>query len=511
VGIIILLPKIEILISFPNAKAFADSYYHVTDLMAASQVNGTVSVNYYSVFPIIYAHYLFLLEATGMPSFYIPTIYYLVIELLTVIFAYNICEILDRWGKKNSSKSSVPIIAVLMYSILAYPNTSVLYELPQSTGLLSVYIIFFLILKIQLFGDHRLAIVAFFSALLTLSHPFAPLFVTALYILFRVLGRSEKKKITKPTEIYGILPLFLEVAYYSILPFFGVTVNWLLISLTRGLSKSLSLISGGGSSSSTRLLEVDMNIKYPTMLERLFYGLNWAIPTAICLSFILFVGIRILRQRNFEPMRTPNLFISASTFLALISFGLAFVFSPVEYAFSRYFGTYGVILVLPVLVYMVSKASQRQKILKVLVISILILFAMAMLTDVDYLPEGTFLNRERKVISEIASIPELSGARFLSTKLPQNADNILTQRTYWSTISFYFEMFSSSKPNISGVLSDPPTTNELQLYIKPGTVQYIALREATSLQYLSNIHVTIFYSNNEVYLALSPFTMNNDS
>jgi hypothetical protein len=500
IGIVLLLPKIGVLYRYPSAKLGADPWSHLKDIIDLSGENKTTSVSYYSVFPIVYAHSLFLLETTGINAFYIPTIYYLVINLLTALTLYKTFQILAKLERerKNTKRIPLPIIAVLVYSILQYPNTAILRELPQATGFLSICLAFYVLLKMHYTRDHRFVTLGILVALLSLSHPFAPIFLTSLYLSYKILNRLGKGTMNLPTISFVLLPLLMEILYFMTLPFFEGSVGSFVANLGRGVQIAFGLRAPP----LQRFGEVSMDLKYPMAFERLLYGLNWALPVAAVLSSILVFGVRALKNRKLKLSNPPDIFIHACAFLSAVLSGFAFVFSPVEYAFARYFGAYAVLIAIPVLTYLLSKALEKPNAIKGLVVLIIMLTALAMLTDHDYYPNlrvDGFCYRERKATSEIATTHELYAAKFLTETFASDP-YVLVERTYSSTIAFYaYFSQSSSKQMILEAVSYPMTIQEIEQFVRPRAHQYIILREAKVLENLSSIPVKITYSNGEVW------------
>lgn len=498
-GILLLFPKIAILLEYPSAKSCADAWAHLESISSYNWISRFEHVNYYTVFPIVYAHILFLSDVTGIDAYYASTIYYLIINLLTALVLYKICEIVAKLEKWNAEKSCFPLVGVLVYSIVRYPNSSILRELPQATGLLSMCLALYVLLKMQNWRDRRFVVLGILVALLSLSHPFAPIFITCFFVLYKILKLLCKDRSVAPTNLLALLPLLLILSYFSVLPSFGGVVVWFKNSLLSAINILFGISSGPGPLE--RFREVSMDIKYPMMSERLLYGFNWALPASVGLSFLLVLGVRIVKHRSTRILEAPSTFVNAIALLSVMLSGFAFVFSPVEYAFSRYFGTYAALISIPAIAYLVDRALKKSRVVKVVVISILILATLAMLTDYDFLPSlqvGNYYNRERAVGSEIISVPELYAARFLALKLSQQYPIIYTDANYASTMRFFADLYSSSKPDIK-TFNYPATTRDLQLLTQARIYRYVLIRETKVFCQIENMTGSVFYSNGEAY------------
>jgi len=502
----LLVPKISVLYHYSGGKLGADPWYHLSDIIDLSGTNTTQPVNYYSVFPIVYAHSLFLLETIGIDAFYIPTIYYIVINLLTALILYKAFQILVKLlerEKKTTVNIPLPLIAVLIYSVLQYPNIAILRELPQAVGFLSVCLGFYLLLKIQYTRDRRFVILGIFVALLSLAHPFAPLFLTGMFLSCKILNRLGKGAMNLPTLSFVLLPFLMEILYFMMLPIFNESIG----SFVRNLANGVQILFGFRSQGMTRFGEVSMDLKYPTTFESLLNGLNWAFPVAVVLSFILVFVVKVIKNREIKLSNNSDIFIHGCAFFSLALAGLAFAFTPVEYAFARYFGGYAVIMAIPVIVHMLGKVLQKRNAIKGIVIIVIMLTAFAMWTDYDYYPNlqvNGIVDRNRLATSEIVTTSELYAAQFITNTVAPDG-RVLVERTYLSTFSFYahFSQSPSTKIVIESV-NYPITMQDIRQFALPLADQYIVLRGQDALENLSSLLVGVIYSSGEVWELMIP-------
>jgi hypothetical protein len=499
-GVLLLFPKITVTLEYPCAKSSADAWMHLASISGYIQIGRFEGVDYYTAFPIVYSHILFLSNIIGIDAYYASTIYYLIINLLTALVLYEVCEVLAKLEKWNAEKSLFPLIGVMVYSIVYYPNCSVLKELPQATGLLSMGLALYALLKMQNTYDHKFVVIGILVALLSLSHPFAPIFVTCFFASYKILKALSKNRSVIPTSFLVLLPLLLLLSYYSTLPSFKGVILWFKDSLMNSINVLLGTSTGPGPLE--RFSEVSMDVKYPSMFERLLYGLNWALPGSVALSFLLFLLVQIVKHRNIRILETPSIFLNTIVLTSVILFGFGFAFSPIEYSFSRYFGTYAVLISIPIIAYLVDIALKKSRIAKLVVISIILIATIAMLTDCAFLPSlqvNTYYKRERAAVSELTSTPELYAARFFALKLFQQYSIIYTDRNYVSTLNFFTNLHSSLKPNIKN-FNYPATTQDLQLLIQTHNSHYVLIREIdVGYQIVNRIGSVLLYSNGETY------------
>lgn len=491
-GVLLMFPKIAIRLDYLGAKSCSDAWAHMSNILSYNQIEHFRYINYYTVFPIVYNHILFLSGITGIKIHYALTLYYLIINLLTAIALYKICDIITTMEKLNSKKNYLPIIGVLAYSIVLYPNSAILRELPQATGLLSMCLAFYVLLKIQKQNDHRFVIIGILVALLSLSHPFASIFMTCFFVLYSMLKLLCKGHSFIPTYHLILMPFILVLLYYSILASFEYSVEWFKTSFSLGIDILFGLLSEPGPYK--RFKEVSMDIKYSMMSERFFYGLNWALPVSMGLSYLLVLGILIVKNRNIQILKSPNIFTNTTALMSTTLSGFALIFSFSEYAFSRYFGTYAVLISIPTIAYFINESLKKTKIIKILMISIIVLTTIAILTDWDFLPSFQMgdLYRERAIGSEITSVPELYVAQFLSSKISQEYSTIYTDMTYASTINFF------SRAPVT--FNYPATKQDFELLKQAGSYRYILIRELKFFYQFENMSSgLVFYSNGDVY------------
>jgi hypothetical protein len=495
--VLLLYPKILVIIEYPGSKLYTDAWGHFEDISHYYQ-NATFDVyGYYSVFPIVYSQILSMLNVTGIAVFYASTAYYLIINLLTALILYALCKELVIKRKTGGRNVMLPAIAVFVYSLVSYPNTSILRELPQSTGLMAFLFGAYVVLKAEDAKDRKYLVLSIFAFILALSHPFSAIFITCFFLLRQVLKYLSKAAATRILSFsFILLPLLFLLSYYLLFNF--QQAQWLWSSLLTAIRALSFMISGGVAQ--PRLGEVSLDVKYPLDWERVLYGVNWAVPAAFGIAFLIVLFVRTIKQRNLGVLRTPSIALNAASMILALSSGLAFIFSFAEYAFSRYFGTYALIIGLPVIAYFVDRALRRSVIVRTMVIVLLLLMAFATLTDYDYLPTfqiGAY-QRDREFASASTTIAEQLAAQFVAFKMSQNYSIVYADRNYAPTVHFFTESFSYSKPQ-SKTFSYPITAKDLELISQTEVTMYILIREAVIADQLQFQWNVLFYSNGDVY------------
>jgi hypothetical protein len=490
---LLLYPKILVISDFPGSKLYSDAWGHYGRLLRYDEVGSFGERNYYTVLPIVYSHILFVSNVTGISVFYASTTYYLAINLLTALVLYITCKKLVK--TENSTKSILPSVAVLLYSVVSYPNVSILRELPQSVGMVSVCLAMYVILGKKKATNPKSVVLSILVFFLSLAHPFAPIFICALYFLYKILVLLAKQRPRPPSFPYIILPFLVLYLYYSTLSI-EQPVSWLWLSLSRGIN--ILLDPSRWYTVTGHVGEVSLDVKYLQVSERVLYGVNWALPAAVGFSFAIVLGFCLLKEKDRSLLGNPDSFINA---IALFSGGLsvlAFTFSFVEYSFARYFGTYALLISIPAIAYITEQALNRPKIFKILVIALVFFVALATLTDFDLMPalQTVYYNRDRRFSSPWVNMPELYAAQFLTNESSKSNATIYIDGTYIHAMRFFVNSISPLRQ--VSAFSYPATQTELQMLSKAKQPYYILFREARLISQ-GLIIGTIFYSNGEVY------------
>jgi hypothetical protein len=489
--LLLVYPKVSILLQYPGSKLYTDAWSHYDQLLQYSQ-NGTFgSFSYYTALPIVYSQILSLAELSGIDLLYATTSYYLIINLITALVIYVLCKEAMKLLNGKLQSNLAPAIAVLVYSFISYPNVSIIRELPMSTGLLSVTLGTYLLLKAGNTHSRTYLVLCILAFILSLSHPFAPIFITTLFLLGNTLQLFGK---ARPIIAYYLilLPSMLLLSYYSLFNY--QSVQWLFRNLYSSIRALPNLITG--KLSLVRSGELSLDVKYNLLWERILYGFNWSLLAAFGFALVLILCLRALRERSFRNLQAPSAYLNGALIMSTLLFAFALLFSSSEYAFTRYFGTYGVIIAVPLVGYFFGRALQKSRVTRIIVTLLLITMALATLTDHDFLPNfniGSF-QRDRLASSTYATSAELLAARFVALRLSAENSEIHADGNYAPTVNFYLGYLSSSKLQTL-TFSYPIQSDELIDLSQLNTNSYVLLREPIVID---SRHAVLFYSNGDV-------------
>ncbi len=493
--LLLVYPKVVVLAQYPNSKLYTDAWDHYSRILHYEETGSFGGKSYYVNLPIVYSSILFVSNITGIGVFYASTFYYMIINILTALFIFLLSQKIVQTEFKNPGTSVLPHVAVFVYSILSYPNFSIIRELPQSVGLLAVCIALYLFLRgvsSKSRGYFALSLLAF---IFSLAHPFAPLFISFFFLIYKLLHiLTGRKSVSQPSFPHVVLPSLLLVSYYSIMSMESA-INWIVTAFSRGMAVVLNPVRWF--SISIHSGEMSLDVKYSTTYGRVLYGMNWALPAAIGFSFFIAIALQSLSGRSFRSLAKPAPSVNALAIVTLVLSGLAFVFSFVEYAFSRYFGTYAMLFAVFLAAFAFDTVCRRRKrALRVAPILLLLVISFATLTDFDYLPSFQIngYGRDRIYVSPWTTLPELQAAEFAANESYKSGTTIMyVDNMYVHTVRFFASLNSSTR-----VVTFGYPTAQLDLQSLPQLkLQCYMITRNPSLTDLSYGNA-IFYSNGEV-------------
>jgi hypothetical protein len=390
--ILFLIPKINLIYDYDHTKLTADAWYHyaVTRIWSDSGVIPTDVYPYYSRFPVTYGPQIVLHEMTGISLFDSMTIYYLIVGIAGLPIVAGIAKEILRGTQ--SEKIIFAGISVVVYSFLQYLNLLFVQQYPLATG---TVVALFCIYSFVLLTKKRKRSILYLSIagiILALSHPFAPIFVSILFLVY--FGASKLvtfrpdpyiRLVSGRVAVFIALALIVSGLTYSVFVATGIFesgVKWSQLNVKYTVQKLEtrlfeSTVSGVGQSFEGRYQTVDT----------LVYSLNWALPTATSLSTLIFLLSRKLKIEEGETMHLLFPLAIVSTFLFILTFAFSFV----EFAFSRYFGAFALAFNIPLTSYLVFRMVKiRLPLLRYSALSIMGLAVFASVTDPTMLPEITF-------------------------------------------------------------------------------------------------------------------------
>jgi hypothetical protein len=379
---------------YDYTKLTADSWAHyfITEGWSNTGSLQTANYPYYSSFPLTYSPQIILHYVTGLSAFDAMTIYYMTAGIAGLLIIYGISREIIKGS--NSEKLIFAGIAGVVYSFLQYFNLLFVQQYPLAIGTLAAL---FCVYSFALLVNRRKRSIFYLcisAILLALSHPFAPILISILFLVYFLLGKA---KTFKPNPYRGLISRRIALSMsamvivagmmYMIFVTSGVFesgVRWSELNAKYTWQKITSQLleettSGVGSSFENRYEE----------FNGVLYPLNWAFPTASSVSMLIFFTFRKFYVGEDQVGILVPLAI-LSTFL----FVLTFAFSFVEFAFSRYFGAYALAFNIPITSYMVYKIviatrvnTLKMSILKYATLGIMCLAITASVTDPTLLPK----------------------------------------------------------------------------------------------------------------------------
>jgi len=124
-----------------------------------------------------------------------------------------------------------------------------------------------------------------------------------------LLAKQRPKPPSFPYII--LLPFLILYLYYSTLSI-EQPVRWLWLSLSRGIN--ILLDPSRWNTAAGHVGEVGLDVKYLSVSERLLYGVNWALPAAVGFSFIIVLGVLLLKEKDRSVLGNPDSFITLLPF-----------------------------------------------------------------------------------------------------------------------------------------------------------------------------------------------------
>lgn len=398
-----LLPKINLLNQYDYTKLTADSWDHLLVLSSWSEVDGfqTNYYSFYSKFPVAYSAQIMMYEITGLSLFDSMSIFYLLVGLagVLVVFALSF-EIISG---TRSDKVLFAGIAVTVYSFLHYLNLTFVQQYPIAIG--SVAALFALYSFVILGKRRHRAIILFCiaGAILALVHPFTSIFLSLLFFVYFISNkfitrnlRRDRRVIMNRISMFMAMVIIVAGMTYSVFVTTGTFetgIRW----TERNLDFTLNKLSSRFLESTSSGVENSFEGRYQDV-DVVMYSLNWSLPTATSISVVIYFLARKFKVQEDQEAGLLFPLAAVSAFLFVVTFAFSFV----EFAFSRYFGTFALAFNVPITSFVLFKIIKRWKgsMVRYVAPSIMIIAIVASVTDPTIIPRialGDEVLRDAKI------------------------------------------------------------------------------------------------------------------
>jgi hypothetical protein len=347
-AILFLLPKINLVNSYEHTKLTVDAWDHYVVTRTWGDT-GTIPnfYSYYSTFPVTYVPQIVLHQVAGVSLFDSMTIYYLVVGVAGLLVTFGIAGEIVRGPK--SERIIFAGISGVTYSFLQYFNLLFVQQYPAAIG--TVATLFCIYAFILFARERKRAIICLCIAgiILAISHPFAPIFVAILFLVYYLASKALVLKsniyqvlVSRRVAVFISLTAIVAGMTYSMFVATGLFdhgVGW----AQRNFEYTFESLSSEFAESTASGVGRTFERRYQDM-DTILYALNWALPTSTSASMLFFL---LIRRTKIEDGRSVHLLFPlaiVSTFLFILSFAFSFV----EFAFSRYTGAYALAFNIPI-------------------------------------------------------------------------------------------------------------------------------------------------------------------
>jgi len=392
--ILFLAPKINLIYNYDYTKLTVDAWDHytVTQIWDKSGNIDTDVYPYYSKFPITYSPQIVLHELTGMSLFDTMTVFYFVVGIAGLLIVMGIAKEIIR-GPKNEKILFAGISAVV-YSFLQYLNLLFVQQYPLAIGTVAAL---FCIYAFALIVNKRKRASLFLiiaGIILALSHPFAPIFMAFLFLVYFAVSKlvtfkpdPYKRLVSGRVSLFiclGVIVVGMLYSAFVTTGSFESGVTWSSSNLKYTAEKLGSQFFESTASGVGQTFEG----RYQT-LDTIVYALNWALPTATSISMLIFLLFKKLRIEEGETIHILFPLAIVSTVMLVLTFAFSFV----EFAFSRYFGSYALAFNIPLTSYIIFRMIKiRTVLIRYCVLAVFGLAVVSSVTDPTMLPEIRFGN-----------------------------------------------------------------------------------------------------------------------
>jgi hypothetical protein len=386
-----LVPKLNLLYHYDFTKLTSDAWDHYRAIISSTeQGHFDISIyTFYSMFPITYASEIFLAKLGGISLFNAMTAYYLVIGVSGLLIIRELGNSLIK-GSKADKIVFTGVISVV-YAYLQYFNLVVVQQYPLALGVIAALLSIYSFTLLPYRKNRSLIFLGVAAVLLCLSHPFAALLTSILFAIYIAIDRLNIKRsyfhrifVTRHIAIFLSLTAFvLGSAYtqFAIPQIFEHGIEW----LGRNFVYSWDILTSDFVETTQGGVEESFENRYQG-IEAIIYPLNWSIPASTSLSVLIYALYN--RLHIDEDERHLIVTLSLVSFLLLF---LTFALSFVEFAFSRYFGTYALMFNAPVTAYVLYRIIKARIIyLKYAGMVVFAVAIIASITDPIFLPEISF-------------------------------------------------------------------------------------------------------------------------
>jgi len=392
--VLFLVPKINLLENYDYTKLTSDAWdhYSVTEIWGNTGVIPTDVYPYYSNFPLTYVPQIILHQLTGLALFDSMTVYYMIMGIAGLAITIGLSNELMSRAPRNERILFAGISGVV-YSMLQYFNLLFVQQYPLSIATVSALFCLYCFVLLSRKRKRSMVYLMLAGAVLTLSHPFAPIFTSILFLVYFITNKLVKSKnvdpyqklITRRIALLMSIVLIISGLTYSVFVATGTFesgVRWSELNTrytVQKLTSSLfeSTASGVGQSFEGRYQAIDTII----------YALNWALPASSSISMLIAFLSGRLRVQDSE---SGHLFFTLSI-VSTVLFILTFLFSFVEFAFSRYFGAFALTFNIPLTSYLIMRIVKvRKSLIRYAILSVIGLSVISSVTDPTMLPKINF-------------------------------------------------------------------------------------------------------------------------
>jgi hypothetical protein len=386
-----LLPKLNLLYHYDFTKLTSDAWEHYRAITSSTE-QGHFDINiypFYSLFPVTYASEIFLAKLGGISLFNAMTAYYLVIGVSGLLIIRELGNSLIK-GSKADKIVFTGVISVV-YGYLQYFNLVVVQQYPLALGAIAALLSIYSFTLLPYRKNRSLIFLGVAAVLLCLSHPFAGLLTSILFAIYVIIDRLNTKRsyfhrifVTRHIAVFLSLTAFITgVAYtqFATPQIFEHGIEW----SARNFVYSWDALTSEFFETTEAGVEESFESRYQG-IDAIIYPLNWSIPASTSLSVLIYALYNRLHIDDDERHLIVTLSV-VSVLLFIPTFALSFV----EFAFSRYFGTYALMFNAPVTAYVLYRIIKARIIyLKYAGMFVFAAAIIASITDPTFLPEISF-------------------------------------------------------------------------------------------------------------------------
>jgi hypothetical protein len=318
------------------------------------------------------------------------TAYYLVIGVSGFLVIRELGNSLIK-GSKADKIVFTGVISVV-YAYLQYFNLVVAQQYPLALGVIAALLSIYSFTLLPYRKNRSLIFLGVAAVLLCLSHPFAAMLTSILFVIYIIVVRLNIKRsyfhrmfVIRHTAISLSLTAFVIGSAYTQFAIPGIFehgIEW----MTRNFVYSYDILTSEFFETTEAGVDESFESRYQG-IEAIMSPLNWSIPASTSLSVLIYALYKRLHIEEDERHIIVTLSL-VSFFLLFLTFSLSFV----EFAFSRYFGTYALMFNAPVTAYVLYRIIKARIIY--LRYAGMVVFAVAIIasiTDPSFLPEISFL------------------------------------------------------------------------------------------------------------------------